>query len=72
MSVSVCGRMYDLILSCFKVVFECDSVFIFAGVVPELIFGVKVASCDVRGVFILVILYLGGTYAAAIIRRGLF
>lgn len=35
LSVSVGGRILDSVLVCFKVVFECNSVFVSTGVVPE-------------------------------------
>lgn len=44
--------MQDLVLACFKVVFECNSVSVSAGIVPEVMFGVEVATEDVQSTVI--------------------
>ena len=48
MSVGVGGRVKDLVLGCFQVVFECESVFVSVCIVLEVMFGVEVASGDVH------------------------
>ena len=48
MSVDISGRVKVLVLDCFQVVFECESIFVSICIVPEMMFGVEVASGDVH------------------------